>query len=118
MTPRVPRKAKTAKVGLERKYVKRAVLSKSQEKIVIELARRRGIKKVTRISTYNLFPTAARGIRVKGVDAIKGRKVSCKVLAVKFKKWWHPNDAPKKGDLQIKLDGKQLVINRMLQAVP
>ena len=63
--------------GFTRQYVKRAVLSKEQEKIVVELARKRGIPKVAGISTYNLYPTAARAIRVRGEDAIKGRSVSC-----------------------------------------
>lgn len=85
----------------EREYVQQAVLSKEQEKIVIELAQRHGIKKVTKISTYNLYPTAARGITVKGVDQVKGREVSRRVLQVRYKDWWNPKDAPRKGDLRI-----------------
>jgi hypothetical protein len=87
--------------GIERQYVKRAVLSKVEEKIVIELAQKRGIKTIAKIYTYNLYPTAARGIGVQGIDKIKGREVSYNVLNVKYEKWWHPNEAPRKGDLQI-----------------
>jgi len=89
------------KDGIERDYVARAVLTKAQEKIVLELAAKRGIKKVARISTYNMFPTAARGIRVQGIEQVKGREVSSQVLNVSYKKWWHPNTAPRKDDLQI-----------------
>jgi len=91
---------RTRTAGFTRQYVKRAVLSKEQEKVVVELARKRGIPKVASISTYNLYPTAARGIRVQGEDAIQGRNVSCKVLNVRYKSWWHPNQGPRKGDLQ------------------
>ena len=86
--------------GFTRNYVKRAVLSKAQEKTVVELARKRGIPKVASIATYNLYPTAARGIRVHGQDTVKGRNVSCQVLNVRYKPWWHPNQGPRKGDLQ------------------
>ena len=61
--------------GFEREYVKRAVLSKEQEKVVIAIAQKRGIKKIAKIYTYNLYPTAARGIRVMGVEQFKGRGV-------------------------------------------
>jgi hypothetical protein len=92
---------KAEKDGIQRDYVARAVLTKAQEKIVLELAAKRGIKKVARISTYNMFPTAARGIRVQGIEQVKGREVSSQVLNVSYKKWWHPNTAPRKDDLQI-----------------
>jgi hypothetical protein len=85
----------------EREYVKRAVLSKDQEMIVIELAQKRGINKVAKISTYNLYPTAARGIAVQGADQVKGRDVSYEVLNVRYKNWWHPNEGPREGDLRI-----------------
>jgi len=87
--------------GIERQYVERAVLSKAEEKVVIELAQKRGIERIAKIYTYNLYPTAARGIGVQGIDEIKGRDVSYQVLDVRYKKWWHPNEAPKKGDLRI-----------------
>ena len=48
--------------GFERDYVERAVLTDQQEKTVLELAKKRGIKKVGKIYTYNIHPTAARGI--------------------------------------------------------
>ena len=92
---------KAEKDGIKRDYVKRAVLTKEQEKTVLELAAKRGITKVARLSTYNMFPTAARGIRVQGVEQIKGRDVSYQVLNVAYKPWWHPNGAPRKGDLKI-----------------
>ena len=38
--------------GFEREYVKRAVLTKEQEKVVIALAQKRGLKKVAKISTH------------------------------------------------------------------
>lgn len=94
-------KVKASKDGIERQYVKRAELSKDEEKVVIELAQKRGIKKIAKISTYNLYPTQARGIRVQGIDEIKAQVVSHKVLNVTYKKWWHPNEAPRKGDLRI-----------------
>ena len=87
--------------GFEREYVKRAVLSKEQEKVVIAIAQKRGIKKIAKIYTYNVYPTAARGIRVKGAEQVKGREVSFKVLNVTYKKWFHPGSAPRKGDLQM-----------------
>ena len=58
--------------GFEREYVKGAVLSKEEEKVVIELAQKRGIKKIAKISTFNLYPSTDRGISVKGAEKIKG----------------------------------------------
>ena len=92
---------KGEKDGIKRDYVKRAVLTKEQEKTVLQLAAKCGIKKVARLSTYNMYPTAARGIRVQGAEQVKERNVSYQVLAVAYKPWWHPNGAPRKGDLQI-----------------
>ena len=89
------------KGGVKKKYVSRAVLSEEQEKIVLELAAKRGIKNVAEISTYNLYPTASRGIAVKGADQIKGREVSNQVLHIRFKDWWHPGQGPRKDDIQI-----------------
>jgi len=77
------------------------MLSKEQEKVVIDLAQKRGIKKIAKIYSYNVYPTAARGIRVKGAEQVKGREVSFKVLNVTYKKWFHPGSAPRKGDLQM-----------------
>ena len=87
--------------GLKRKYVSRAVLSEEQEKIVLELAAKCGIKDVAEISTYNLYPTAARGIAVKGSDQIKDREVSHQVLHIQFKDWWHPGQGAREGEIQI-----------------
>ncbi|MBT3889719.1 MAG: hypothetical protein HN617_11950 [Planctomycetaceae bacterium] len=86
---------------IQRDYVPGSVLSKDQEKVVIQLAAKRGIKQVAKLSTYNLYPTQARGIRVQGVEQVKGREVSTQVLNVTYKKWWHPNAEPKEDDLQI-----------------
>ena len=87
--------------GFERAYVKQAILSKEEEKVVTELAKKRGIKKIAKISTFNLYPSTARGISVKGVEKIKGREVSFKVLNVTYRKWSFPNSKPGKRDLQL-----------------
>ncbi|MDG2384511.1 MAG: hypothetical protein P8N76_22775 [Pirellulaceae bacterium] len=89
-----------ADVKVQTQYVKGAALSDAQEQIVLNLAKQRGLKKIKKIDTYNLYPTAARGIRVKGADEIDGRHVSNKVLDVRYKNWWHPNESPGKNDLQ------------------
>ncbi len=85
----------------ERAYIKQAVLSKEEEKVVIALAKKRGIEKIAKISTFYLRPTAARGILVKGVEKIKGREVSFKVLNVTYRKWSFPNSKPAKRDIQM-----------------
>ncbi len=87
--------------GLNRKYLGDASLSKEQEKIVLELAAKRGIKSVAEISTYHLHPTAARGITVRGNEEIEGRQVSTQVLQIRFKDWWHPGQSPRADDIQI-----------------
>ena len=86
--------------GPLKKFVSRAVLSTKQEKIVLELAAKRGIKDVAEISTYNIYPSAACGIAVKGIDQIKGREVSNQILHIRFKDWWHPGQGPRKDDIQ------------------
>ncbi|MFP6611612.1 MAG: hypothetical protein VB835_04810 [Pirellulales bacterium] len=87
--------------GFEREYVKRAMLSKEQEKVVLALAEKRGLNKIAKIYTYNMYPSAARGIGVKEVEEVKGREVSFRVLNVTYKNWFHPGSAPRKGDLQM-----------------
>ena len=87
--------------GFERDYVERAVLTEEQEKTVLELAKKRGIKKVGKIYTYNIYPTAARGIGVRGIEQIKDRDVSCEVLMVTYGKWSHAGVVPGKDDLKI-----------------
>lgn len=87
--------------GPKKKYVSRAVLSPEQEKIVLELAARRGIKRVAEISTFNIYPSAARGIAVKGNDQLDGRNVSTQILNIQFKDWWHPGEGPREGEIQI-----------------
>ena len=86
---------------IQRDYVPSSVLSKDQEKVVVQLAAKRGINKVAKISTYNLYPTQARGIRVQGIEQVKGREVFTQVLNVTYRKWWHPNAEPKEDDLQM-----------------
>jgi hypothetical protein len=87
--------------GFERAYVKQAVLSREEEKVVIALAKKRGIKKIAKISTFNQYPSTARGISVKGVEDIKGRQVSFKVLNVTYRKWSFPGSKPGKRDIQM-----------------
>jgi hypothetical protein len=87
--------------GIERSYVQRAQLTETEEKVVLALAEKQGIVKVAKISSYNLYPTAARGIRVDGAREVIGRTVSFKVLNVNYKKWFHPGAGPRKGDVQI-----------------
>ena len=87
--------------GFEREYVKRALLTKEQEKIVIALAQKAGIKKVAKISTHNMFPSPFRGVRVQGVEQVKGREVSFQVLSVSHGEWLQPGAKPRKGQVQI-----------------
>jgi hypothetical protein len=87
-------------VGILREYVKGATLTKEQEKIVIELANKRGIKKIAKITTYYLLPSSDRGISVSGVDQVKGREVLQPMLTVTYKDWTSQSRGPKKDDLQ------------------
>lgn len=89
------------KNGPKRNYVSRAVLSADQEKIVLELAAQRGIKRVAEIATHNIYPSDARGITVTGYDQIEGRLVSNRILNIQFKDWALPGQVPGKGDIQI-----------------
>ena len=86
--------------GVEQDYVDRAMLTEEQEKEVIALAQECGIGKVSRISSYNMFPTPFRGITVQGVEQVKGREVSCQVLNVSYGKWLEPGARPQKGQVQ------------------
>ena len=87
--------------GLKLSYVSTAVLSSKQEKVVLELAMKRGIEDVAGISTHNIYPSTARGITVTGREKVNGREASTQVLHVRFKDWWHPGQGPRKGDIQI-----------------
>ena len=87
--------------GFEREYVKRAVLTKEQEKTVIELAKKAGIKKVAKISSHNMFPSSFRGLRVQGVEHLKGREVSYQVLSISHGAWLQPGAKPRKGQIQM-----------------
>ena len=86
---------------VETDYVAGAVLTTSQEKIVLDLAAQRGIKKVAKISTYYLLPTDARGIQVQSVEQVKNREVTSEILNINYKKWWLPNEGPGKDDLRV-----------------
>jgi hypothetical protein len=86
--------------GLERDY-RAGKLTEAQEKIVIALAKKQGVLKVARISTIHFHPSAARGIRVDGAKEVNGREVSCKVLSVNFKPWFHSGGGPRKGDVKM-----------------
>ena len=87
--------------GFEREYVKRAVLTKEQEKTVIELAKKAGIKKVAKISSHNMFPSPYRGLRVQGAEQVKGREVSYQVLSMSHSEWLQPGAKPRKGQVQM-----------------
>jgi hypothetical protein len=87
--------------GFEREYVKRAVLTKEQEKEVITLAQKCGIKKVAKISSHNMFPSPYRGLRVQGAEQVKGREVSYQVLSMSHSEWLQPGAKPRKGQVQM-----------------
>ena len=87
--------------GFEREYVKCAVLTKEQEKVVIALAQKRGLKKVAKISSHNMFPSPFRGLRVQGVEQIKGREVSYQGLSISHSEWLQPGAKPRKGQVQM-----------------
>ena len=87
--------------AFEREYVKRAVLTKEQEKEVITLAQKCGVKKVAKISTHNMFPTPFRGISVQGAEVVKGREVSYQVLSISHGEWLQEGAKPGKGQLQL-----------------
>lgn len=86
---------------IETDYVAGAVLTTSQEKIVLDLAAQRGIKKVAKISTYYLLPTEARGIQIQSVEQVKNREVTSQILNISYKQWWFPNEGPGKDDLRV-----------------
>lgn len=83
------------------KFADGAKLSQEQCKNVIALARKCGMKRVTEISTFMLHPSPLRGITVKGVEQIKGRKVSTQFLRVQFEDWCPSEQKPKKDDVEI-----------------
>ena len=87
--------------GFVREYVQDAILTKEQEKIVTELAQKRGIKKIAKIKTYYRRPSSDRGISVYGVDQVKGREISHPTLTINYKAWVSQNSLPKKDDLKV-----------------
>ncbi len=87
--------------GFERAYVKRAMLTKEQEQVVLALAQQCGIEQVVKISTHNMYPSSFRNVRVHGQEVLNGREVSFQVLSVSHGAWLHPGAKPGKGDLQL-----------------
>ena len=87
--------------AFERDYVPRAVLTKDQEKEVINLAQKCGIKKVAKIFTHNMFPSPFRGIRVQGVEEVEGREISYQVLSMSNRQWLQPGAKPGKGSVEL-----------------
>ena len=87
--------------GPKTEFARDAVLSAEQQKIVLELAAKRGIKDVAEISTYVLYPSPYREIAVKGIEQIKGREGSTQILIIQFKGWSPREQAPRKDDIQI-----------------
>ena len=75
-------------------------LTKEEEKTVIELAKKRGIEKVSKISTFYIRPSSARGISVHGVEQVKGREILNSILTVNRKGWTHAGRVPGKADIQ------------------
>lgn len=86
--------------GIIRQYENGAILTKEQEKVVIELAQKRGIDMVAKITTYYRRPSSDRGISVYGVEQVVEREVSYPMLTVTYKDWNSMSKGPKKGDLQ------------------
>ena len=85
----------------ERDYVNKAVLTKEQEMTISDLAKKCGIKEISKISTHNLFPSPFRSIRVFGVEQVKGRNVTFQVLNVSHNKWLPAGSKPKKNQIQL-----------------
>ena len=85
----------------ERDYVNNAVLTKEQEMTISDLAKKCGIKEISKISTHNLFPSPFRSIRVFGVEQVKGRNVTFQVLNVSHNKWLPAGSKPKKNQIQL-----------------
>ena len=99
--PPPPKQDGNTKDGPKLKYVPSAELTSEQKKTVIALAAKRGIKQVTEISTYVLYPSPFRGITVKGVEQIQGREVTTQILRVQFKDWAPEQQKPGKNDIQV-----------------
>ena len=68
---------------------------------ILALAKKQGIAKVVKISTYYMYPTTTRGISVQGAEVIKGRQVTYQVLNINGKKWSHHGAGPRHGDIQL-----------------
>jgi len=87
---------------VERDYVDRAKLTEDQEKVVISLAVKCGLKKpISKISTHNMFPSPFRGIRVQGVEKINGREVTTQILSMSYSKWLEPGAKPRDGQTRL-----------------
>jgi hypothetical protein len=85
----------------ERDYVSEAVLTKEQEMTISVLAKKCGLKEISKISTHNLFPSPFRSIRVIGVEQVKGSNVTFQVLNVSHNKWLPADSKPKKNQIQL-----------------
>jgi hypothetical protein len=87
--------------GLDRDYVPRAILTKDQEKEVIALAKKCGMKEISKISTHNMYPSPFRGIQLQGPEKIKGREISYQGLSMSHSEWLEPGAKPRKGQIQM-----------------
>ena len=87
--------------GLDRDYVPRAILTKDQEKEVIALAKKCGMKEISKISTHNMYPSPFRGIQLQGPEKIKGREVSYQGLSMSHSEWLEPGAKPRKEQIQM-----------------
>jgi hypothetical protein len=87
--------------ALDRDYVPRAMLTEDQEKEVIALAKKCGMKEVSKISTHNMYPSPFRGIRLQGPEQVKGREVSYSVLSMSHSDWLEPGAKPSKGQIKL-----------------
>lgn len=87
------------KDGIERFYVSNASLSDEDVEKVLELAEKRGISKVAKISTHYLLPSSFRSIKVEGAPVENGREISRSVLSVTRKSWSFPDAKPGKADI-------------------
>lgn len=87
--------------ALEREYLPKAVLTEEEEKKVIQLAEKHGIKNVEKISTAYLAPSSWVIINVREKEKIEGRDVTYRMIQVKCKKWYPAKEAAGKEDLSV-----------------
>lgn len=87
--------------GIKREYLSVARLSEDDEEVVIQLAKKRGFKKIAKLATNRIEPTPYFEIRVFGEDEINGRDVSFESLSVTSKKWSFPEARPAREDIRL-----------------